>query len=85
MELRVRKPDGWTMASFPDAVEQVTVATEKTGEHLSFTLIGIQSSEPNSLVQGVLDADPDDDSKLSSEVPRVKDGTSLPLDDLRPR
>ncbi|MCU4799801.1 hypothetical protein OB920_05405 [Halobacteria archaeon HArc-gm2] len=85
MDLRVRKPDGWTTVSLDDDdVEAVTVAGGRTDGHLSLTLIGVRSSQPNVRVQDVLDVDPDDESKLASEVPRADDGTCLPLDQLRP-
>lgn len=84
MDLRVRKPDGWTTVSLPDDIETVTIATGKTDGLLSFTLIGMRSGTPNCLVQDALGVDPDDEAKLSSEVPRTEDGTSLPLDQLRP-
>ena len=84
MELRVRKPDGWTTISLPDEVEKVTVATGKTDGQLSYTLIGMRNSVENVIVQDVLDVDPDDEEKIASEVPRANDGTSLPIDQLGP-
>jgi len=47
MDLRVRKPDGWTTVSLDDDVEEVTVAGGRTDGHLSLTLIGVRSSQPN--------------------------------------
>lgn len=84
MELRVRKPAGWTAVSLPEEIDEVTVASGQTDGNFSLTLIGLRSGEPNVLVQDVLDVDPDDEAKLASEVPRTDDGTCLPLDQLRP-
>ena len=84
MELRVRKPAGWKTVSLPDEIDAVTIASGQTDGNFSLTFIGLRSGEPNVLVQDVLDVDPDDEGKLSTDVPRTEDGTSLPLDQLRP-
>lgn len=73
MERRVRTPDGWTTVELSD-VDDVTVTTGKTDDHLLFTLIGIWSGAPNVLVRDVLDVAP-----LSNPVPRTADGTSIPI------
>ena len=36
IELRVRKPDGWTTASFPDAVESISVTGGRVDGQLCY-------------------------------------------------
>lgn len=84
MELRVRKPEGWTTISFPEEVEEVAVAGGKVDGELCFTLTGEREDGPHVVETGILDVDPADEAALANSVPRTDDGTSLILENLRP-
>jgi len=83
-ELRVRKPDGWTTVSFPDAVDSISIAGGKVDGQLCLTLTGEREDGPRIVETGVLDVDESDEHRLENTVPRTKDGTSVVLDRLLP-
>ncbi|WP_058991363.1 hypothetical protein [Haloarcula sp. CBA1127] len=83
-ELRVRKPDGWTTISFPDAVASISVAGGKVDGQLCLTLTGEREDGPRIVETGILDVDERDEHLLENTVPRTEDGTSIVLDRLLP-
>ncbi|MDQ2074991.1 hypothetical protein RBH20_20945 [Haloarcula sp. H-GB4] len=78
-EFRVRKPDGWTTVSFPDAVDSISVAGGKVDGQLCLTLTGEREDGPRIVETGVLDVDESDEHLLENTVPRTEDGTSVVL------
>ncbi|EMA26777.1 hypothetical protein [Haloarcula argentinensis] len=83
-ELRVRKPDGWTTISFPDAVASISVAGGKVDGQLCLTLTGEREDGPRIVETGILGVDECDEHLLENTVPRTEDGTSIVLDRLLP-
>ncbi|WP_058992438.1 hypothetical protein [Haloarcula sp. CBA1127] len=83
-EFRVRKPDGWTTVSFPDAVDSISVAGGKVDGQLCLTLTGEREDGPRIIETGVLNVDESDEHRLENTVPRTEDGTSVVLDRLLP-
>ena len=83
-EFRVRKPDGWTTVSFPDAVDSISVAGGKADGQLCLTLSGEREGGHRIIETGVLDVDESDEHRLENTVPRSNDGTSVVLDRLLP-
>jgi len=67
-ELRVRKPDGWTTVSFPDAVDSISVAGGKVDGQLCLTLTGEREDGPRIIETGVLNVDESDEHRLIGEV-----------------
>jgi len=84
MELRVRKPEGWTTLSFPEEAETIAVAGGKVDGQLCLTLTGEREDGPRVVRTGILDVDETDEDLLANNVPRTDDGTSVVLDLLRP-
>lgn len=84
IELRVRKPDGWTTISFPDDVVVISVAGGKVDNQLCLTLTGERADDPRIVETGILDVDERDEHLLENTVPRTGDGTSVVLDQLLP-
>ncbi|WP_320412588.1 hypothetical protein [Haloarcula argentinensis] len=78
-EFRVRKPDGWTTVSFPDAVDSISVVGGKVDGQLCLTLSGEREDGPRIVETGVLDVDESDEHLLENTVPRTEDGTSVVL------
>jgi hypothetical protein len=83
-ELRVRKPDGWTTISFPDAVYSISIAGGKVDGQLCLTLTGEREDGPRIVETGILDVDESDEHLLENIVPRTEDGTSVVIDRLLP-
>ncbi|MFU1782891.1 hypothetical protein ACM16X_16030 [Haloarcula japonica] len=83
-ELRVRKPDGWTTVSFPDAIESISVAGGQVDGQLCLTLTGEREDGPRLVETGILDVEESDEHLLENTVPRTEDGTSVVLDRLLP-
>ena len=81
MEIRVRRPDGWTTVTFPDDVE-IHVVGGKVDGNLALTLIGTRDEGRHVVEPGILDVDTDDEHLLTNEVPRTEDGESVVLDQL---
>lgn len=80
LNIRVKKLDGWTVATFPDDVERIGVHAGKASDgKLSITLTGVRSDDHNVIETGVLDIDPEDEDKLNGEVPRTDSGVALPV------
>ncbi|AJF28090.1 hypothetical protein SG26_20250 (plasmid) [Haloarcula sp. CBA1115] len=78
-EFRVRKPDGWTTVSFPDAVDSISVVGGKVDGQLCLTLSGEREDGPRIVETGVLDVDESDEHLLENTVPRTEDGMSVVL------
>jgi len=57
-ELRVRKPDGWTTVSFPDAVATISVVGGKVDGQLCLTLTAEREDGPRLVETGILDIGP---------------------------
>jgi hypothetical protein len=84
LELRVRKPGGWTTVSFPDEVVTVAVAGGKVDGQLCLTLTAEREDGPRIVKTGIFDVDERDEHLLENTVPRTEDGTSIVLDRLLP-
>ncbi len=82
MELRVRKPDGWTTVEFPEEVEAIAAVGGQVDGQLCLTLTGEREDGPRVVRTGILDVDEDDESLLEGAVPRTDDGTSVVLKQL---
>lgn len=82
MDLRVRKPDGWTTVSFPEEVEAIAVAGGKVDGQLCLTLTGERDDGPRVVRTGILDVDENDEDLLEGAVPRTANGTSVVLKQL---
>ncbi|EMA10245.1 hypothetical protein [Haloarcula marismortui] len=83
-ELRVRKPDGWTTVSFPDAVATISVVGGKVDGQLCLSLTGEREDGARLVEPGILDVDENAEHLLENTVPRTEDGTSVVLDRLLP-
>jgi len=83
VDLRVRKPDGWTTVSMPDDAP-ICVAGGKVDNELCLTLIATPDEEDHVVKTGILDVDKADEQLLQNDVPRNDDGTSIVLDQLLP-
>ncbi|GGM53263.1 hypothetical protein [Haloarcula argentinensis] len=83
-EFRVRKPDGWTTVSFPDAVDSISIAGGKVDGQLCLTLTGEREDGPRIVETGILDIDESDEHLLENTVPRTEARTSIVIDRLLP-
>jgi len=83
-ELQVRKPNGWTTVTFPDAVATISVVGGKVDGQLCLTLTAEREDGPRLVEPGILDVDERDEHLLENTVPRTEDGTSVVLDRLLP-
>ncbi|MFY4814871.1 hypothetical protein ACOJIV_19575 [Haloarcula sp. AONF1] len=57
-EFRVRKPDGWTTVSFPDAVATISVVGGKVDGQLCLTLTAEREDGPRFVETEILDIGP---------------------------
>lgn len=78
VELRVRRPDGWTTITVLDDVD-IEVAGGKIDGQLSPTLIGTRDDGMYVVEPGTLDVDEADEYHIENEVPRTADRDSLVL------
>ena len=78
VELRVRRPDGWTTITVLDDVD-IEVAGGKIDGQLSPTLVGTRDDEMYVVELGILDVDEADEYHIENEVPRTADRDSLVL------
>lgn len=78
VNIRVRREEGWTIVTFDDDVERISVGFAPSEGGHTITLAGVREDAPNQVETRILDVDPQDEGKLNSAVPR-QDGVALPL------